>query len=120
MSGNSTAKAWVLAWGCDPGAARNAACAKCWIVARFVWRFGHEAGRIAFAAGGFLLSPIGSGEWWATDVPAHAVILPILGWILRLVLAVSGFFPWSRAPVAAAKPRRDFARSVWRGDGNGG
>jgi hypothetical protein len=80
-----------------------------WIVARFAWRFGHEAGLIAFAACGFLLSLIGFGEWWATyvlpfggwgrpkpsdlDNPAYAVILPILGWILLLVLAVWGFFP---------------------------
>ena len=80
-----------------------------WVVVRFAWRFGHEAGLVALAACGFSLGLIWFGEWWATymlpfgwwgrpkpsdlDNPAYAIILPILGWILLLVLAGLGFFP---------------------------
>ena len=75
-----------------------------WVVARFAWRFGHEAGLVALAACGFSLGLIWFGAWWATyvlpfgwwgrpkpsdlDSPAYAVVLPILGWIALLVLAV--------------------------------
>ena len=75
-----------------------------WVVLRFAWRFGHEAGLVALAACGFSLGLIWFGAWWATyvlpfgwwgrpkpsdlDSPAYAVVLPILGWIALLVLAV--------------------------------
>lgn len=76
-----------------------------WIVARFAWRFGREAGLIALAGCGFALCLIWFGAWLATyvlpfgwwgrpkpsdlDSPAYAVILPAMGWIALLVLAVS-------------------------------
>ena len=75
-----------------------------WVVARFAWRFGREAGLVAFAGCGFSLGLIWFGAWLATyvlpfgwwgrpkpsdlDSPAYAVILPALGWIALLVLAV--------------------------------
>ncbi len=74
-----------------------------WMVVRFAWRFGHEAGLVALAACEFSLGSIWFGEWWATyvlpfggwerpkssdlDNPAYAVLLPILGWLLLLILA---------------------------------
>ena len=77
-----------------------------WVVARFAWRFGHEAGLVALAACGFSLGLIGFGAWWATyvlpfggwgrpkpsdlDSPAYAVVLPIFGWVFLLVLAALG------------------------------
>ena len=39
-----------------------------WVVARFAWRFGHEAGLVALAGCGFSLGLIGFGAWWATYV----------------------------------------------------
>lgn len=75
-----------------------------WVVVRFAWRFGHEAGFVALAACGFSLGLIWFGAWLAIyvlpfgwwgrpkpsdlDNPAYAVLLPILGWLLLLVLAV--------------------------------
>lgn len=77
-----------------------------WVVARFAWRFGHEAGLVALAACGFSLGLIWFGAWWATyvlpfgwwgrpkpsdlDSPAYAVVLPIFGWVFLLVLAALG------------------------------